>query len=234
MRPSLTTASVLALGVGLAPAAGHAATATADALVDATLTITAPDSVTVSFDTAAADPQTNRTGSGDATAGGEVTEDSAEITINPFAGASAGPGIGTADSQSVRSSTVTLTNNDRDPVEVGLSLTGDLGAEASIDRPGLDTAASGAVLGLSSALSGDQVPIDESWSANAIAGADAEGDPFEGFETALSLGAFDTIDDLTVEGSASTRVSAIPVPAGLPLLLGGLGALAFLHRRRKG
>ncbi|MEM6372914.1 MAG: VPLPA-CTERM sorting domain-containing protein, partial [Pseudomonadota bacterium] len=41
------------------------------------------------------------------------------------------------------------------------------------------------------------------------------------------------VDDITFTGPAPTSMTPVPLPAGLPLLLAGLGGLALLRRRQR-
>ncbi|MEP5758982.1 MAG: VPLPA-CTERM sorting domain-containing protein [Litoreibacter sp.] len=52
--------------------------------------------------------------------------------------------------------------------------------------------------------------------------------PFTSFFDGDSLGA-----SISISSVANTSVAPIPLPAGLPLLLGGLGFLGFMKRRKK-
>jgi hypothetical protein len=97
----------------------------------------------------------------------------------------------------------------------------------------IDDFATSAGNGLFPGLGGGQMGPNEGADENGVVTA-VSGDPFAGFlgKPGIDLVALNFNDAaLYANGIATVTISAVPVPAALPLLLTGLGALGFLRRR---
>ena len=238
MRATVLSAGVLALGVGLvqgpAQTPARAATVTADSSVDVTLGIDAPDSVDVSI--GGFDPLTeiDRSGSGVGGASPGILAGATEVTLTPTTEARAGPGIGEATTRARSRSRIVLTNTSSDPVDVGLSLSGAFSAATKLENPDVDLVAWQTRIFLTSTPLDGVSAIVESWTRTKFFGQEVTGDgDFDGFETSLTLDGNEVLNDIRIDATSEAGAQAvIPLPAGLPLLLAGLGALALLRRRR--
>lgn len=231
MMRSVTTGSLAILIAGMVPATAHAATALGNMDATAELGITTPEGVNVGdFNNVIPDEDIDTSGSGlGETTTGTVQNDLFRLTT--FAEATAGPATGSAEAARSNEGDFSITNTTGVEQTITFTLDWALEGEADITSASLDSAASFGSVSFSEG--GDTSLFYEELSLTGVVGGDT-GDEGGVFSLDFTLGAEDTASfDLTTSSQAEAA-SVIPLPAGLPLLLAGLGALALLRRTRRG
>ena len=228
-RPYAAT-SLAALMAVTMPVAAHAATATADDTASATLGISSNGAFSFSFTEFETDPEIEATGGGVGGASSEVLANGF-IELTTAAEAQAGPQVSSASGLSLNQVEIVVTSESEASQSVTFTLDWLIEGEGSITNPGTDSASSFGTVGFGEGTSGSNL-LSEELSVVGVEGGTTEslGDTFTySFD-------LDGLEQATFNLSASSEAEAnvIPLPAGLPLLLAGLGALALLRRARGG
>ena len=232
MRATLTTASLAALIAGLAPAAALAATAQANGTATASIFATdtdggAIDDIDLDFTGDGAEGSIETKGVAFGSNEDEASQNDV-LTLGSGAFATAGPGVGQSVVTSTNIGDISITNQSEAEQTIRLNIDWTLAGDAEVDPPANGSALATGSIAYNATSEG---PEDEFESL--FVSGDLGEDSLEGlFTDDITLAGLRSTD-VTVTTNAGARVDAIPVPAGLPLLLGGLGALAFLHRRRR-
>ena len=231
MRTAITSASLAALIAGLAPATAHAATALGNMTAGATLGITTPVGVDIGdFTNILPDEEINTSGSGLGTTS-TVTTKNALFGLETFADATAGPETGSADAARSNEGVFTVTNDTVESQTITFNLDWSLDGEATLTNASLDSASAFGTVGLGEGQTGSSLFFEELSLAGLEGGNSQVASDDWSLDFDLRAGETATFNLSTF--SEAEAASVIPLPAGLPLLLAGLGALALLRRARR-
>lgn len=230
MSRSYTATSLAALMALSMPVAAHAATATADNTASAILEITSTGAFTFDFTEIEAEPEIAATGGG---VGGATSEVLANgfVDLTTEATAQAGPQVSSAFGLSESGVEILVSSASEAPQRVTFTLDWLIEGQGGITDPATDSASSLGTVGFGEGASGSNL-LSESVAVTGTDGG-AEGSLGDTFTYSFNL---DGLEAATFNMSTSSQAEAnvIPLPAGLPLLLAGLGALALLRRARRG